>query len=300
MTRVRDEHLRAVEHVLVAAAARPSSGCPDTSEPAPGSVSPKQPRIGASSERAEPLLLLLLGAGDQDRASGEAVRADRRADARAAPVELLADEHPVEARQLRPTERLRHVQVHQADLVRLGDDVGRMGLMLVALGRPAAGSPSRRTSARARAARFCSSVRANETPPATPVSTVAICTAPEARRLTSQSISVDGEPAPPVKRPPRSASRTSQVWRWHAASGTRKALLDGVDWAVQPGERWALLGPNGAGKTTLLTLAAAVDFPSRGTVEILGRDDGTHRRGAAARVDRLRRRAARCAASRRC
>jgi iron complex transport system ATP-binding protein len=47
-------------------------------------------------------------------------------------------------------------------------------------------------------------------------------------------------------------------------------LLDGIDWAVYPGERWALLGPNGAGKTTLLTIAGAVDFPSAGAVEILG------------------------------
>lgn len=60
------------------------------------------------------------------------------------------------------------------------------------------------------------------------------------------------------------------VWRWHAASGTRKALLQGIDWEVRAGERWALLGPNGAGKTTLLTMAGAVDFPSRGTVQVLG------------------------------
>ncbi|NPV86946.1 MAG: ATP-binding cassette domain-containing protein [Anaerolineae bacterium] len=32
------------------------------------------------------------------------------------------------------------------------------------------------------------------------------------------------------------------------------SVLEGVDWEVQPGERWALLGPNGAGKTTLLSL----------------------------------------------
>ena len=64
------------------------------------------------------------------------------------------------------------------------------------------------------------------------------------------------------------------MWRWHAASGTRKALLDGIDWEVRGGERWALLGPNGAGKTTLLTLAGAVDFASRGSVEILGETMG--------------------------
>jgi len=65
-----------------------------------------------------------------------------------------------------------------------------------------------------------------------------------------------------------------QVWRWHAASGTRKALLDGIGWEVGFGERWALLGPNGAGKTTLLTLTGAVEFASRGTVEILGETMG--------------------------
>jgi iron complex transport system ATP-binding protein len=61
-----------------------------------------------------------------------------------------------------------------------------------------------------------------------------------------------------------------EVWRWHAASGTKVPLLRALDWVVEPGERWALLGPNGAGKTTLLTVLGAVDFPSGGTVSILG------------------------------
>jgi len=33
-----------------------------------------------------------------------------------------------------------------------------------------------------------------------------------------------------------------------------KVILDGIDWQITPGERWALLGPNGAGKSTLLSL----------------------------------------------
>ncbi len=64
------------------------------------------------------------------------------------------------------------------------------------------------------------------------------------------------------------------VWRWHAASGTRKPLLEEIDWQVGAGERWALLGPNGAGKTTLLTVVGAVEFASRGSVELLGAQMG--------------------------
>lgn len=47
-------------------------------------------------------------------------------------------------------------------------------------------------------------------------------------------------------------------------------VLSGVDWRVQPGERWVILGPNGSGKTTLLQVAAARLWPTAGTVEILG------------------------------
>jgi len=47
-------------------------------------------------------------------------------------------------------------------------------------------------------------------------------------------------------------------------------LLGGIDWTVREGERWVLLGPNGAGKTTLLAVAAAVLYPSSGTVDLLG------------------------------
>lgn len=51
-------------------------------------------------------------------------------------------------------------------------------------------------------------------------------------------------------------------------SGT--PILDHVNWAVNPGERWAIVGPNGSGKTTLLNLASANLYPTSGTVSILG------------------------------
>jgi iron complex transport system ATP-binding protein len=49
-----------------------------------------------------------------------------------------------------------------------------------------------------------------------------------------------------------------------------KAILDGVDWQVNEGERWVVLGRNGAGKTTLLQIASARMHPTAGTAEVLG------------------------------
>ena len=87
--------------------------------------------------------------------------------------------------------------------------------------------------------------------------------------MTSQSTSLGD--APDAGQGIALALAGVAVWRWHAASGTRVPILEAIDWDVRAGERWALLGPNGAGKTTLLTVAGAIEFPSHGTVSILGR-----------------------------
>lgn len=47
------------------------------------------------------------------------------------------------------------------------------------------------------------------------------------------------------------------------------SLLRDVDWTVAADERWVIVGPNGAGKTTLLQVAAAMMFPTEGTVDVL-------------------------------
>jgi iron complex transport system ATP-binding protein len=69
---------------------------------------------------------------------------------------------------------------------------------------------------------------------------------------------------------------SSSVLRLHDVSVIRdgNTILRGVDWAVEPDERWVILGPNGAGKTTMLQIAAAASHPSSGTVEILGESLG--------------------------
>jgi lipopolysaccharide transport system ATP-binding protein len=47
--------------------------------------------------------------------------------------------------------------------------------------------------------------------------------------------------------------------------------LDGVSFAVEPGETFCIVGQNGAGKSTLLELVAGISRPSAGAVEVNGR-----------------------------
>ena len=58
---------------------------------------------------------------------------------------------------------------------------------------------------------------------------------------------------------------------WVPVDGTRRRLLEDVDWRVGAGEHWVLLGPNGAGKTTLLRVAGARRHPSEGEAWVMGR-----------------------------
>ena len=53
-----------------------------------------------------------------------------------------------------------------------------------------------------------------------------------------------------------------------------RIILGPVNFAVSEGERWVILGPNGAGKSTMLKLLGAMNFPTQGSVEILGQEMG--------------------------
>ncbi len=59
--------------------------------------------------------------------------------------------------------------------------------------------------------------------------------------------------------------------------------VDGVTFALTPGEIVGLIGPNGAGKTTLVNLVTGVVSPSSGTVRFGGRDVTRQRPWQAAR-----------------
>jgi lipooligosaccharide transport system ATP-binding protein len=48
--------------------------------------------------------------------------------------------------------------------------------------------------------------------------------------------------------------------------------VDGIDFAIAPGECFGFLGPNGAGKTTVMRIISCFLPPSSGTVTVFGRD----------------------------
>ena len=74
----------------------------------------------------------------------------------------------------------------------------------------------------------------------------------------------------PSESPP--AVRFEQVHKvYSGARGTFKAL-DGVSFAIEPGEFFGLLGPNGAGKTTLISILAGLSRATSGTATVLGHD----------------------------
>jgi ABC-type Mn2+/Zn2+ transport system ATPase subunit len=65
-----------------------------------------------------------------------------------------------------------------------------------------------------------------------------------------------------------SAARPAPALEAHGlALGYRgRAVIEGVEWTVMPGETWFLLGPNGSGKTTLLRGVLGLLAPLAGTL----------------------------------
>lgn len=60
--------------------------------------------------------------------------------------------------------------------------------------------------------------------------------------------------------------------------------VDGVSFAISPGELFALLGTNGAGKTTTIEALQGLRRPAAGRVSVRGRDPWRHRRAQAGQV----------------
>ena len=54
----------------------------------------------------------------------------------------------------------------------------------------------------------------------------------------------------------------------------QRTILSDVTWRIDAGMHWALLGANGSGKTTLLKILTGYEWPTFGTVEVLGQRFG--------------------------
>ena len=65
-----------------------------------------------------------------------------------------------------------------------------------------------------------------------------------------------------------SAVTAAQLCKTYHTPAADVVALDGIDWAVQPGEAVALMGPSGCGKTTLLNLIGGMDRPTSGTIQV--------------------------------
>ncbi len=53
-----------------------------------------------------------------------------------------------------------------------------------------------------------------------------------------------------------------------------RPILSDVSWRIDPNQHWVLLGANGSGKTTLLRILTGYEWPSSGTVRVLGEQFG--------------------------
>lgn len=55
-----------------------------------------------------------------------------------------------------------------------------------------------------------------------------------------------------------------------------RTILQDVSWQVNKGEHWCLLGLNGSGKTSLLNMVNGYQWPTRGSISVLGHQFGTY------------------------
>jgi lipooligosaccharide transport system ATP-binding protein len=78
------------------------------------------------------------------------------------------------------------------------------------------------------------------------------------------------EAAPHSVPPPRPVLAVSQLRKTYTIAGERQAVVQGVSFAVMPGECYGLLGPNGAGKTTTRRLCLGLTDPDAGTLTLRG------------------------------
>ncbi|MGP3533862.1 ABC transporter ATP-binding protein [Microbacterium sp. RD1] len=96
-------------------------------------------------------------------------------------------------------------------------------------------------------------------------------------------------PLPPAPPATRTAVRFTDVRKSYPDGDHTIEVLSGVNVAIEEGSFTAVMGPSGSGKSTFLNIAAGLDAPSSGSVEVGGQDLGGLRGDAVTvfRRDRL-------------
>lgn len=64
--------------------------------------------------------------------------------------------------------------------------------------------------------------------------------------------------------------KINSLERTYKSGSKQLTVLNNVSFEVEKGETFSIVGPSGSGKTTLLGLAAGLDTPNAGTVELCG------------------------------
>jgi spermidine/putrescine transport system ATP-binding protein len=94
--------------------------------------------------------------------------------------------------------------------------------------------------------------------------------------MTDTDASAQGGPASAVAEPEGASSvpaiGLSGVAKEFHSRGEVVAAVRGIDLAIRKGEFFSMLGPSGCGKTTTMRMIAGFEEPTRGTVQLDGRD----------------------------